>query len=102
MEFEWDLRKAASNLAKHRISFEEASTVFGDPLGRIVDDPRHSNGEERCVLLGHSRCQRLLAVMFTERGEAIRIISARKATRRERKDYEKRTDEAPAPTTARH
>jgi uncharacterized protein len=62
--------------------------VFGDPLGRIVDDPRHSVEEERCALLGVSRRQRLLAVMFAERGEAIRLISARLATRRERRDYE--------------
>ena len=89
MRFEWDPRKAARNLAKHGVSFEEAATVFGDPLGRIVDDPRHSNGERRSVLLGYSREQRLVAVMFTERGEAIRIISARRATRRERRDYEK-------------
>ena len=92
MRFEWDQRKAASNRAKHGISFEEAATVFGDPLGRIVDDPRHSGGEERYVLLGHSQGQRLVAVMFTELGEAVRIISARKATRRERRDYEKGKD----------
>lgn len=89
MRFQWDPRKAASNRAKHGISFEEAATVFGDPLGRIVDDPRHSDGEQRYVLLGYSGGQRLVAVMFTERGEEIRIISARPATRRERRDYEK-------------
>ena len=88
LQFEWDPRKAASNLAKHGISFEEAATVFGDPLGRIVDDPRHSSEEERCALLGSSREERLLAVMFVDRGETIRIISARRATRRERRDYE--------------
>jgi len=92
MRFEWDSRKAASNRTKHGISFEEAATVFGDPLGRIVDDPRHSEGDQRYVLLGHSRVQRLVAVMFTERDEAIRIISARLATRRERKNYEKGKD----------
>ncbi len=85
--FEWDPRKAAENRAKHKVSFEEAVTVFGDPLGRITDDPRHSE-EERYVLLGLSERQRLLAVMFTERGDAIRLISARRATRRERRDYE--------------
>jgi len=89
MRFEWDPRKARRNRAKHGISFEEAATVFGDPLGRIVDDPRHSDGEQRYVLLGHSQRQRLVAVMFTERGEAIRIISARPARRQERRDYEK-------------
>ncbi len=65
------------------------SEVLVDPLGRIVDDPRHSGGEERYVLLGHSQDQRLVPVMFTERGQTVRIISARKATRRERRDYEK-------------
>ena len=91
LEFEWDLRKAAANLAKHGVSFEEAATVFGDPLGRIVTDPRHSVGEERFVLLGSSREKRLLAVMYADRGGVIRIISARKATRRERRDYEETT-----------
>lgn len=67
---------------------EEASTVFGDPLGRITDDPRHSEGEERFVLLGQSDRRRLLVVMFTERSEAIHLISARTATRRERREYE--------------
>ena len=92
MRFEWDPQKAARNRAKHGVSFEEAATVFGDPLGRIVDDPRHSRGEQRYVLLGHSRRQRLVAVMFTERGEAVRIISERRATRQERKDYEEGKD----------
>lgn len=68
MNFEWDRRKAAANRAKHRVSFEEASTVFGDALGCIVEDPRHSQGEQRFVLLGHSSAGRVLAVMFTERG----------------------------------
>jgi hypothetical protein len=90
LKFEWDLRKAARNLAKHDVSFEEATTVFGDVLGRIVSDPRHSVDEERSVLLGLSESRRLLAVMFTERGGAIRIIGARTATRRERREYEER------------
>jgi uncharacterized DUF497 family protein len=88
LEFEWDSQKSAANLAKHQVSFEEAATVFGDPLGRILTDPRHSSEEERFVLLGLSRDQRLLAVMYVERGEAIRIISARPATRRERRNHE--------------
>jgi uncharacterized DUF497 family protein len=88
LDFEWDRQKAASNLAKHGVSFEEAATVFGDPLGRVVADPRHSAEEERFVLLGFSRDKRLLAVMFVDRVESIRIISARVATRRERRDYE--------------
>ena len=85
LRFEWDPRKAALNRAKHKVSFEEAV-----PLGRITDDLRHSEDEERHVLLGQSKRQRLLAVMFTERGEAIRLISARKATRRERREYEQK------------
>jgi uncharacterized DUF497 family protein len=93
LEFEWDAQKAAKNLVKHRVSFEEAATVFGDPLGRIVVDPRHSWDEQRFVLLGLSQRGRLLAVMFVDRGKAIRIISAREATRRERRDYEEITDQ---------
>lgn len=91
MEFEWDPRKAAANLAKHKVSFEEAATVFGDPLGRIVADPRHSAAEERQVLMGISKERRLLAVMYIERAEVVRIISARRATRPERRDYEETT-----------
>jgi uncharacterized DUF497 family protein len=92
VKFEWHGPKAAANRAKHKVTFQEAMTVFGDPLGRIADDPRHSEGEERFVLLGQSDRRRLLVVMFTERGEAIHLISARKATRRERKEYEERED----------
>lgn len=88
LEFEWDPRKASANLAKHGVSFEEAATVFGDPLGLVVRDPRHSEDEERYVLLGASARRRLLAVMYTERRPAIRIISSRATTRRERRDYE--------------
>ena len=88
LAFEWDPRKAALNLAKHKVSFEEAVTAFGDPLGQIIDDPRHSADEERVVLLGRSDRRRLLVVMFTERGEAIRLISARRATPRERRRHE--------------
>jgi len=91
LDFQWDRKKAAKNFAKHGVSFQEAESVFGDPLGRITDDPRHSVDEQRYVLLGQSRERRLLAVMFTERGEAVRLISARPATRRERRDYERTT-----------
>ena len=91
--FEWHRSKAATNRAKHRVTFEEASTVFGDPLGRIADDPRHSEGEERFVLLGESDRRRLLVVMFTERDEVIHLVSARKATRREQREYEEGRDE---------
>jgi hypothetical protein len=93
LRFEWDPRKAARNLAKLVVSFEEAATVFGDPLGRIASDPRHSMEEERFVLLGLSRGRRFLAVMFAERGEAVRLISARRATLRERREYEERDRE---------
>ena len=88
LEFEWDAAKAASNEAKHGVSFREAASAFADPLGRIVEDPRHSVGEARFVLLGFSERQRLLAVMFTERGETVRLISARRATRHEQRTYE--------------
>jgi len=88
LQFEWGLRKAAGNQLKHRVAFEEAAAVFGDPLGRILADPRHSSVEERLVLLDRSEGRRLLAVMYVEKGEATRIISARQATRRERRDYE--------------
>ena len=88
LNFEWDARKSVSNLAKHRVSFEEATAVFADPLGRIMPDPRHSVDEERYVLLGVSLRRRLLAVMYAERGDTIRLISARPATRQERRDYE--------------
>jgi len=91
LEFEWDPRKAAANRTKHSVSFEEAASVFGDPLGRIVSDPRHSDVEERFVLLGFSERKRLLAVMYADREKAIRIISARRATRTEQRNYEETT-----------
>ena len=86
--FEWDPRKAAANRRKHGVSFEEALTVFHDPLGRIFDDPDHPGVEAREIIVGNSRQQRLLVVCFVERGERVRIISARRATRREHEDYE--------------
>lgn len=93
LTFEWDFRKAKANHAKHRVSFEEAVTAFGDPLGRMQSDPRHSVGEERLVLLGRSAAGRLLAVMFTDRGASrLRVISARLATRRERTTYEEASE----------
>jgi uncharacterized DUF497 family protein len=88
--FEWDRRKARINAAKHSVSFEEALTVFTDPLARIFDDPAHSTGEVREIIVGHSR-RRLLVVSFTERGDAVRIVSARRATKNERHDYEERS-----------
>ena len=86
--FEWDEQKAKQNLSKHGISFEEASTVFGDTLSVTIDDPSHSVREQRCVTLGHSSKHRLLVVVHTDRIGRIRIISARPATRRERNIYE--------------
>ena len=89
LTFEWDARKAAENLTKHDVSFAEALSAFADPLGRVEDDDRHSVSEPRLVLLGRSSADRLLAVMFTDRGpERIRLISARQATRHERRQYE--------------
>jgi len=88
LSFEWNEQKARTNLAKHGVSFEEATTVFGDPLSLTIPDPAHSQTEARSVILGHSYRQRLLVVMHTERGDNIRIISARPASRRERKNYE--------------
>ena len=89
IEFEWDSAKAEANLAKHSVTFEEALTVFTDPIARIHTDPDHSESEPREIIIGHSIQQRLLLVSFTERGERIRLISARPATKRERRDYEK-------------
>ena len=93
MRFEWDPVKAASNRAKHRVSFDEAVTVFRDPLARIVDDPDHSIEERREIAIGHSMLNRLLFVFFTERAVGtVRIVSARPATRRERKEYEEKNE----------
>ena len=88
LTFEWDENKAKQNLKKHGVSFEEAATVFGGLLSRTIADPLHSEDEDRFVILGESHGRRLVVVVFTERGENIRIISARRASRRERKDYE--------------
>lgn len=88
MEFEWDPDKAASSLDKHAVSFDEAATAFGDPLSLTITDPDHSDDEDRFVLLRESYVGRLVVVVFTERGERIRVISARLATRNERRSYE--------------
>jgi len=88
LAFEWDPQKATANQRKHGVTFDEAVTAFGDLFGIVVDDPRHSVVEDRMALLGYSQANRLLAVMFTERGDRVRLISARTATRRERKTYE--------------
>jgi len=86
--FEWEPQKAKSNLKKHGVSFEEASTAFQNTLSLTIDDPLHSIDEVRVVLIGMSNKNRLLVVVHTERGDNIRIISARKATKKERKNYE--------------
>jgi uncharacterized DUF497 family protein len=88
MEFEWDESKAAVNLSKHGVAFEEAKTVFNDPLYIDFYDPDHSHDERRYLIIGESRQGRLLLVSYTERGNVIRLISAREATRTERKVYE--------------
>lgn len=88
MRFEWDEEKATSNQRKHGVSFEEANTVFEDPMAAIFEDERHSVSENREIIVGRSRQDRLLLVFFTERPRAIRIFSARPATRQEQKDYE--------------
>lgn len=91
MEFEWDESKATANLKKHSVSFEEAKTVFSNPLAVIFDDEAHSVGEKGEIIIGHSRNDRLLLISFTERPNAIRVISACLATRREREEYEQKT-----------
>jgi len=87
LRFEWDPEKAESNLVKHQVSFSEAATVFGDPLSMTFCDPDHSVNEERYITIGLSRSGQLLIVAHTDRGDNIRIISARRATRRERRFY---------------
>lgn len=87
-KFEWDAQKAQDNVKKHGVGFDEALTVFADPLANIFDDPDHSSDERRELIIGHSAAQRLLIVSFTERGRRTRIIGAREATPRERKAYE--------------
>jgi len=86
--FEWDSKKAASNLRRHGVSFEEATSVFSDLLARIFDDEDHAFEDQREIIIEHSTRDRLLLVSFTQRADVIRIISARKATRNERQDYE--------------
>jgi len=88
LQFVWDRAKAAANLRKHGVGFEEAADAFDDPLSITIPDPDHSQGEERFLLVGQSRAGRLLVVAHTERGDEIRLINARAATRRERQIYE--------------
>lgn len=88
MQFEWDREKARKNRKKHKVSFEEAMTVFYDPLSATFDDTDHSNDEERLITVGYSSRSRLLVALHTESGKTIRIISARPATAHERKRHE--------------
>ena len=86
-QFEWDAAKAAKNLRDHGVSFDDASTVFGDPMSISMADPDHSDGEERYLVLGMSIRRRLLVVSHAERRPRTRLISARRATRSERRQY---------------
>lgn len=88
MEFEWDSRKAAANYRKHNVPFQEAATVFGDPLAITFEDPDHSMAEKRYITFGLSQRKRLLVVSHTPRGDRTRIITARPMTRKERRIYE--------------
>ena len=87
LKFEWDSDKALSNASKHDVTFEEAASIFGDPLALTFADPDHAIGERRWLTFGLSQIGRVLLVVYTERGHSIRIISARKATRHERETY---------------
>ena len=88
-QFEWDAAKALANVRDHRVTFEEALTVFANPLARIFADPDHSADETREIIIGHSTRHRLLLVCFTEREkDTVRIVAAWKATKKERRDYE--------------
>ena len=89
--FEWGRRKAEANRRKHGVSFEEAQSVFTDPLALTLPDPDHSDDEERFIELGMSDSRRVLVVGYTERGPRIRLINAREASARERKQYEEET-----------
>lgn len=86
--FEWDTDKARKSIKSHGVSFDEASTAFKDTLSLAIYDPLHSDKEDRYVLIGNSCKNRLLVIVHTERGDRIRLISARKATKNERKHYE--------------
>ena len=88
LNFEWDENKARRNEEKHGVNFAEAATIFGDALSLTVSDPAHSAAEARFITLGMSHRQRLLVVIHTDRGDHLRIISARRASRRERTTYE--------------
>lgn len=88
LRFEWHETKASANLRNHRVAFAEAKTVFGDPLSLVIPDVQHSDAKDRWVRIGISSRGRLLVVVYTERGETIRLISSRRATISEKADYE--------------
>lgn len=88
LRFEWDHRKALINKKKHGLAFEEASTVFGDPLSLTIPDPAHSVGEDRFITIGTSAKNRLIVIVYTEHYDIVRIVSARKATKTEKRQYE--------------
>ena len=88
LSFEWDPTKAKRNIQIHGITFDEASTVFKDTMSLTIFDPLHSADEDRLILIGNSHQNRLLVVVHTERGDKVRLISARKATKHERETYE--------------
>lgn len=90
LRFEWNPKKAKNNIEKHGVSFDEAATVFSDPFSMTYDDPDHSYGESRYIIIGLSALGKLLFVSHAETGDAVRIISARHLTRMERKQYEQR------------
>lgn len=92
LEFEWDTKKALSNFEKHAVSFEEGATAFGDVASITIPDPDHSETEQRSVLLGMSKEGHLVVVVHTERRDNVRIISVRRASRRERRMYEEKRD----------
>ena len=91
MEFEWDSKKAVRNLHKHGVSFEEAATVFDDPLAAYYEDPDHSITERRYLTIGKSANGRLIHIAFADRAQRIRIVQARKLTKNERRQYEEET-----------
>jgi len=88
VQFEWDRKKAANNFRKHKVSFDEAVTVFYDPLSATFNDPEHSIGEERYITVGYSSTRRLLVVSYTARDDRIRIISTRRANTKEKRRHE--------------
>ena len=92
LSFEWDEEKAGENRRKHKVSFEEGITVFNDPFSLTIGDPDHSGDEQRYVDIGASDKGRVLVVSYTERGRSIRLISCRKATPKERRQYEEGID----------